>query len=70
MASTNRQYKDSARFVAISILGIIALVILMTLFGGCGTTEPTKKCCDKEHVITEWDGDKQINWYAKRTKKD
>ena len=70
MASTNRQYKDSARFVAISILGIIALIILMTLFGGCGTTEPTKKWCDKEHVITEWDGDKQINWYSKRIKKN
>ena len=40
----------------------------MTLFGGCSTSKPTKKCCDKEHVITEWDGDKQINWYSKRTK--
>ena len=31
------------------------------LLGGCSTT---KKCCDKEHVITEWDGDRQINWYT------
>jgi len=68
MASTNRQYKDSARFTGYSIIGIIILMIIITLFGGCSTSKPTKKCCDKEHVITEWDGDRQINWYSKRTK--
>ena len=70
MENTNRdrQHEDSMRFVSISILGIIILMIIMTLLGGCGTTKPTKKCCDKKHVITEWDGDKQINWYSKRTK--
>ena len=38
MASTNRQYKDSARFVSISILGIIILMIIMVLFSGCTGT--------------------------------
>jgi len=50
MANTNRQYKDSARFVAISILGIIALIILMTLLGGCAIKNetPKKSCCEIE----------------------
>ncbi len=49
MANTNRdrQHEDSMRFVSISILGIIILMIIMTLFGGCATTQPSKKCCDK-----------------------
>jgi len=68
MGNTNRdrQYKDSARLVAISMLGIIITMIIMVLFGGCTTT---KKCCDKEHVITEWDGDRQINWYSSTEEK-
>ncbi len=65
---TQQQYEDSARVVGYSIIGIIILLILATLLGSCGSTKPPKKCCDKEHVITEWDGDKQINWYSKRTK--
>ncbi len=69
MENTNRdrQYKDSARFVSISILGIIILMSIMVLVG-CTTTKKTKKCCDKEHVITEWDGDRQINWYTCKNK--
>ena len=34
----DRQYKDSARFVAISMLGIIILMIIMVLFSGCTGT--------------------------------
>jgi len=48
----DRQYKDSARFVSISILGIIILMSIMVLVG-CTTTKKTKKCCDKEHVINK-----------------
>ena len=61
------QYTDSARFAWYGVVGMIILLIVMTLLGGCGTSKPTKKCCDKEkvcHVITEWDGDRQINWYS------
>jgi len=68
MASTNRQYKDSARFVSISILGIIILMVIMVLVG-CTTTKKTKKCCEKDHVITEWDGDREIRWYSTTEKK-
>ena len=50
----DRQYKDSARFVAISMLGIIALIILMTLFGGCATTYNTsKECCKSTKTSTK-----------------
>ena len=62
------QYENSAKFASYGILGMIILLIIVTLLGGCVTTQPVEKCCDKEHVITEWDGDKQINWYPKRTK--
>ncbi len=63
------QYANSEKFAGYSILGMIILLILMTLLGGCATTQPTKKCCDKEHVITEWDGNRQINWYSTTEKK-
>ena len=43
------------------IIGILIFCLVAALFTGCNTT---KKCCDKEHVITEWEGDKQINWYT------
>ena len=42
------QYKNSEKFAGYGILGIIILLIIMTLLGGCATTQPTKKCCDKE----------------------
>ena len=54
MASTNRQYKDSARFTFGGMVGIIILTLLMLL----------TSCSTKTHVITEWDGDRQINWYT------
>ena len=60
MANSNRQYKDSARFTFGGMIGIIVLILLM-LLTGCTTT---KKCCDKEHVITEWDGNREIRWYT------
>ena len=62
------QYTDSARFAWYGVVGMIILLIVMTLLGGCGTSKPTKKCCDKEHVITEWDGDRQIAWYSTKEK--
>ena len=65
------QYKNSAKFAGYNIIGMIILLIIITLLGGCGTTKPTKKCCDKEkvcHVITEWDGDREIRWYSTNEK--
>ena len=65
------QYENSTKFAGYSILAMIILLIIITLLGGCGTTKPTKKCCDKEkvcHVITEWDGDREIRWYSTNEK--
>ena len=47
------------------IIGILIFCIIVVLFTGCTTT---KKCCDKEHVITEMDGDRVINWYTCKNK--
>ena len=64
-----QQYEDSAKFAWYGVIGKVILLILVTLFGGCGISQPTKKCCEKEHVLTEWDGDRQINWYSTKEKK-
>ena len=47
---TPQQYEDSMRFFSRAILGIIILMIVMTLFGGCTTTKdtPKKPCCKTE----------------------
>ena len=52
MASTNRQYKDSARFTFGGIIGIIILTLLM-LLGSCATTHETSKDCCKSKKTTE-----------------
>ena len=44
-------------------MNFIKVLIISILLILCGCTT-TKKCCEKEHVITEWDGDRQINWYT------
>ena len=45
MASSNRQYKDSARFTFSGIVGIIILIGLMFL-SSCGTTKNTTYNCE------------------------
>ena len=54
MASSNRQYKDSARFTFSGIIGIIVLIGLM-LLSSCSVTKTTEKydkekkeCCSKK----------------------
>jgi len=63
---TPQQYEDSAKFAWYGVVGMVILLILFSLLSSCTTT---KKCCDKEHVITEWDGDRQINWYSSTEEK-
>ncbi len=65
---SKKQYEDSAKaafYGWCGVIGMIIILFLITLLGGCTTT---KKCCDKEHVITERDGDRQINWYTCKNK--
>ena len=52
------QYKNSARFASYGILGMIILLIIVTLLGGCVTTQPVKKCCDKEQALNDIESDK------------
>jgi hypothetical protein len=63
---TPQQYTDSTRFAWYGVVGMIIILILASLLSGCTTT---KKCCDKEHVITETDGDRIINWYSTKEKR-
>ena len=44
------QYANSEKFAGYSILGMIILLIIITLLGGCATTNeaPQKPCCKTE----------------------
>ena len=46
---TPQQYTDSTRFAWYGVVGMILLVILLTLLGGCATThDVSKECCKSE----------------------
>ena len=48
------QYNDSAKFAGYGILGIVILITLLTLFGGCATTQETpKECCKSQKTCTK-----------------
>tara|TARA_R110000803_G_scaffold11582_2_gene34458 strand:- start:2568 stop:2759 length:192 start_codon:yes stop_codon:yes gene_type:complete len=47
---SKKQYEDSARFAGYSIIGMIALLVVMTLFSSCATTK-VDKCCEKTDKI-------------------
>ena len=44
------QYENSTKFAGYSIIGMIILLIIITLLGGCVTTKdtPKKPCCKTE----------------------
>jgi len=58
---TQQQYTDSTRFAWYGVVGMVILLFLASLLGGCTTI---KECHDKNYVITEWDGDREIKWYS------
>ena len=48
------QYTNSTKFAGYSIVGMIVLLILITLLGGCATThETSKECCKSEKTSAE-----------------
>ncbi len=48
------QYENSSKFAGYSILGMIILLIIITLLGGCATTKETpKECCKSEKTSTK-----------------
>ena len=50
---TPQQYTDSTRFAWYGVVGMTLLIILLTLLGGCATTQETSKECCKSKKITE-----------------
>jgi len=50
---TLQQYTDSTRFAWYGVVGMIILLFLVSLLGGCATIQPTKECCEKIHVLTD-----------------
>ena len=49
-----QQYENSTKFAGYSILGMIILLIIITLLGGCATThETSKECCKSEKTSTK-----------------
>ena len=48
------QYENSAKFAGYSIMGMIILLIIITLLGGCATTQETpKECCKSEKACAK-----------------
>ena len=48
------QYENSTKFAGYSIIGMIILLIIITLLGGCATThEITKECCKSQKTSTK-----------------
>lgn len=50
---TDKQYNDSARAVGYSILGMIILIVIATLFSSCATTKKTDDCCKNKTESTK-----------------
>ena len=46
------QYSNSEKFAGYSIMGMIILLIIITLLGGCVTTQETSKECCKSKTIS------------------
>ena len=48
------QYENSAKFAGYSIIGMIILLIIITLLGGCATTQETpKEGCKSEKACAK-----------------
>ena len=48
------QYKNSTKFAGYGIIGMIILLIIITLLGGCATTHETiKECCKSQKTSTK-----------------
>jgi len=48
------QYEDSTRFAWYGVVGMMILLILASLFGGCATSHgASKKCCKSEKTCAK-----------------
>tara|TARA_R110002020_G_scaffold2117_3_gene9648 strand:+ start:19083 stop:19262 length:180 start_codon:yes stop_codon:yes gene_type:complete len=49
---SKKQYENNAKIAWYSVIGMIVLLIIITLFGGCATTKTSQdKCCDEKHEV-------------------
>ena len=57
MANLNNQgkdkqnYENSAKVAWYAIIGLTALLVILTLLGGCSTTKKADSCCSSKTVI-------------------
>jgi hypothetical protein len=47
------QYTNSAKFAWYGVVGMITLLVLMTLLGGCSTTKKVDECCKSQKTSTK-----------------
>ena len=59
MANMNNQgkrsdeYSNSAKFAWYGVVGMITLLVLLTLLGGCSTTKKVDECCKSQKTSTK-----------------
>ena len=46
-----QNYENSAKIAWYAIIGLTALLVLMTLLGGCSTTKKVDSCCSSKTVV-------------------
>lgn len=44
------QYENSAKFAWYGIVGMITVLIVLTLLGGCSTTKKVDSCCKSQKI--------------------
>ena len=48
------QYSNSAKFAWYGVVSMIILLVVLTLLGGCATTQETpKECCKTKEISAE-----------------
>ena len=46
-----QNYENSAKFAWYGVVGMITLLIVLTLLGGCSTTKKVDNCCSSKTVV-------------------
>ena len=49
----SEQYSNSAKFAWYGVVGMITLLVLLTLLGGCSTTKKVDECCKSQKTSTK-----------------
>ena len=46
-----QNYENSAKVAWYAIIGLTALLVILTLLGGCSTTKKADSCCSSKTVV-------------------